>query len=236
MKKFITFFILLYSINIYASNGSILNYNNIIVEKDEFIKLMNSGYTINEILDMNDCTMKELDYIRKENEETKYYKTIETNKLGIRSIKEEEITKKEYDNRCERTIIKSNGIVKTEYKTMTSTVVRIGDYIRFKNYVLWEKMPKIRSKDIITMGYDSSKVEPIAGASFTQFINVNQTPYVTNHAIIKSNKSSYGASFQLSKNKKTKIIVIELYMDCYKKIDEEITKINVVGDYAHAIS
>lgn len=88
-----------------------------------------------------------------------YYKT--TNTHG--NVITQEITEQEY-------LINKNisplGSIETTYKKMTTTIVKINSYYRYKVDLEWKKMPKYRGYDIIGIGIESSKVKISSNEKF----------------------------------------------------------------------
>jgi len=177
---------------------------------------------------------------------TKYYKTttvINTNNSTYLLQNEnnsysEEITKEEYDNFDLNSLVTpldySNGYIETNYKKMTSSIVKNGSTYRYKVVLEWKTMPSTRSYDIIGIGFPAS-VKPQSSIAFNQYYcfnngscntSVSYTPYIGVNGV--------GASFGLPVGSLT-TLKQTLYVDMVKS-DSSNTIINqyAYGDYSHA--
>lgn len=177
---------------------------------------------------------------------TKYYKTttiVSTNSSSYvlsegNNSYTEEITKDEYNNFDPNSLVVpldySNGYIETNYKKMTSSIVKNGSTYRYKVILEWKTMPSTRSYDIIGIGFPAS-VKPESSLVFSQnycftngncYTGVSYTPYIGVNGV--------GASFALpvgtlSSLKQT------LYVDMIKaNSSSTILRQYAYGDYSHA--
>ena len=69
---------------------------------------------------------------------------------------------------CEGIGPRATGYCQTAYKKMTSYIVTLSGYYRYKVTLEWLQMPLKRSWDIIAIGYDPDVVEPSPSPTFRQ--------------------------------------------------------------------
>ena len=175
-------------------------------------------------------------------EVVKYYRT-EVIKNENASIEEQyeivdyEISEKEYNN---PNIIKAANtrgnpnVVETNYKRMTTSISTNGSNYRYKNILVWKLIPKVRSYDIIAIGY-LSNVTP-ASTSFRQEYCYSSGGCMS--SITSSGKqfsTGYGRTFKLPTGQLSSL-KITLIVDVQKKNNSTITSQAAYGDYAHAVS
>ena len=239
------------------SNDHYTNYYNIEMTNDEYNRLLNLGFTEQEIYTMD---LEEYNNNKNLNgevvaEKTKYYQTttylpngiFATNsKDSIKQIniitKTIEITEEEY-NKSNYNLKSSlsNGYVETNYKKMTTTIIAVNGRYRYKNTLQWKKLPSTRSYDIIGIGIDTT----VSGISSTKyikttagFINSSSCYYKTyTSATWKLTGTGYAATFKLPEDTTTdKVNSISTYMyfEVQKLTNTPIITLNAYGDYAHA--
>ena len=133
-----------------ASAADYENYFGIEMTNAEYNTLLNLGFTQDEIYYMNEETYLENKdsnaALLAKNE--KYYKTVYTDLNG--NSYSVEVPKEEYDN---QPTMNARATVTTEYKQMVSMLSQNGSKFRYKVTLGWRSMPKIRSYDIIGVGF-----------------------------------------------------------------------------------
>lgn len=201
----------------FVVNGeSITNMNGIDISEEEYTRLLNMGFTDWEIETMPlEIYNKNKDLIGEVvGVQTKYYKTTYVNDLyqtyttsSLNNIAfTEEITEEEYNS--ESSISLLSNPVNTEYKKMTTSIVKTNGKYRLKNVLDWKKMPKTRSTDIIAIGINSSVVSGIDGSenAYTTYILndpclMTSNIYTTYHqSNWQKGISGFGVKFDLPKN------------------------------------
>lgn len=177
---------------------------------------------------------------------TKYYKTttIVNMNNSIYSLNNEnnsyteEVTKEEYDNYDPNSLLVpldySNGYIETNYKKMTSSIVRNGSTFRYKVVLEWKTMPSTRSYDIIGIGFPAS-VKPESSLVSSQnycftngncYTGVSYTPYIGVNGV--------GASFALPVGSLASLKQT-LYVEMIKADSSStILRQYAYGDYSHA--
>ena len=175
--------------------------------------------------------------------ETKYYKTIhyapEVSTFSTDSndlYKTVEISKGEYDAaEADDNVAEpydSAGIA-TEYKYMETSILANGSYYRYKNILVWQKYPKTRSYDIMSIGYPSN-VKPRIGGTFTQYYCISGGSCTTErNGSFLNFDNAIGVSFALPSGTLTSLKQT-LYFDVKKNVDATIYEQAATGDYAHA--
>ncbi len=187
---------------------------------------------------------------------TKYYKTITTHSnASTKSINNKtnpisitvEITEEEYNNSNDEALIiplgNTNGYTETNYKKMTTTIVKNGSYYRYKNDLVWKKMPSTRSYDIQGIGIDST----ISGVSSSKFFkriadindSANSVCYYENSTsgAWELSGTGYAVTFKLPANTSTTTVTAlssHMYFDIQKLTSATILTLNAYGDYKHA--
>lgn len=201
---------LLFTNYIYANEDYIINKQNIKITKQEYNNLKSIGFT--------DYEIKLLDK-----------KTFDANK-NING----KILSQEKSNFFIKTKSITPGFVETEYKKITTTIIKIQDMYRYKITVEWKKMPYIRSYDIIAIGKASNLITN-GTIFFVQNYCYKSGNCSSNYEYIpKYSNSGNGASFQLVKEKNLTDIIITFFYDIKKSSSDTITKLDAYGDYKHA--
>lgn len=140
-----------------------------------------------------------------------------------------EISEEEYENDSNIHIL-SSGIVETTYKKMTTSISKNDKYYRYKNIVVWKKMPKIRSYDVIAIGFNSNV--KISGTPISSLKYDSKT--LTNSNFKKTNTGA-SSTFKLPSGTYSNVIA-ELYFNVEKNASATILTQKVYGDYAHSTS
>ncbi len=176
-------------------------------------------------------------------ETTKYYKTVEfkhnlevMNMSHNRISKTYEITEEEYYSSNDINVSPyADTTITTEYKKMTTSILKSGSVYRYKNVLVWNKLPAVRSYDIIGIGFSRS-VKLKSNIVFSQeacTTITNCTKYTSNYPQIFSNGAS--TTFKLPVGDYISLSQT-LYFDVEKNTTETIISQSAYGDYAHAIS
>ncbi len=174
-------------------------------------------------------------------EVTKYYKTVISydcsmcflslsnyNSSNILSSSYE-ISEEEYEN-DNNIHIMSSGIVETTYKKMTTSISKNDKYYRYKNIVMWKKMPKIRSYDVIAIGFNSNV--KISGTPISSLKYDSKTLTNSN---FKKTSTGVSSTFKLPSGTYSNMIA-ELYFNVEKNTSATILTQKIYGDYAHSTS
>ena len=176
------------------------------------------------------------------NEVVKYYKTTinyfgqELSEISINnglSSNTIEISENEYESSNYEINFK-NAFIETNYKKLTLSVYKVGNFCRYKSNLSWKKIPKTRSFDIQGIDYDDGLT--IDGQ--VKFVNkycfdVNNCHYSYN-ATIKKFDSAVGITFELPSGS-LNYLESELSFDVKKNSNFTVNSQTVVSDYSHAI-
>lgn len=204
------------------------NYNNIVIKEDEYSNLINLGFSSDEIyyMDLNTFNNnKNLNAILL-TKNIKYYKSNTFNNEST------EITANEYFLSKENT---TRGTVNTEYKNMVSTISLNGSKYRYKVSLSWKQMPKIRSYDIIGIGFsDNIKID---SSVYFNYYYCNSSGTCTTKSEYFDKKSiSTGGSAVFKFPREAVSMSATLFYDVAKKNNDTINNITMCGDYSHATS
>lgn len=176
-------------------------------------------------------------------EKTKYYKTIthKNNNLvvfsnfnGANNSKTIEITKEEYDSSSLNITNLKSTTIETTYKKMTTYIISINSYYRYKVILEWKNMPSTRSYDTIAIGFPASvkaKSSPIFSNDYC--VTSSNCHTATGYQYSYNSTNGIGITFQvptgsLYSMKQT------LYFDVGKNTSSTIVKQYAYGDYSHA--
>ncbi len=160
----------------------------------------------------------------------KYYKTIIVNGIEFSS---EEITEEEYN--LVDPSISTVGVINTDYKRMTSSILSNGSYYRYKVVLDWKNMPATRSYDIIAIGY-SAQVIPVSTCYFVQdYCDVSgcNSTYSFTESVFSNGIS---AVFKLPSDSGLISLSQTFYFDVMKSGSDIIMSQVIAGDYSHATS
>lgn len=175
-------------------------------------------------------------------EDTKYYKTITTyNEFDLHSLncnvitKTMEITEEEYNNSNTELLPLAAGTTETTYKKMTTSILSSGNYYRYQNRLVWKNFPKIRSYDIIGIGFLST-VKMKNSATFEQYYCPENSSCVTSTTHYPQTFSNgAGTTFKLPTGTLTQLEQT-YYFDVQKNTTLTINTQYAYGDYSHATS
>lgn len=188
-------------------------------------------------------TEEHTDYV----ETTKYFKTIyvkERNSISMFSNSlplsySIEVSQEEYDNYNPNNQIglldTQNGTTETNYKKMTTSIVKLNaTTFRYTVKLHWKTMPSTRSYDIIGIGYGASvkaKTKPVFEQNYCLSsgeckTTSAHTPYIGTNGV--------GASFILPSSSINSLSQ-NLYIDVIKtNTSSTILRQDAYGDYSHA--
>lgn len=175
----------------------------------------------------------------------KYYKTITyyNNQNDLKSnlnsmpysetfeISEEEYLKASNDNNQINT---SPAFSETTFQKMTSSIYSSGSYYRYKNEMEWKKMPRVRSYDIIAIGFFQS-VKLHGNPYFLQeycYTDGTCATSTTNDSQIFA--SGAGTTFKLPSGSLSSLKQT-FYFDVEKNTSSTIIAQSAFSDYSHAI-
>ena len=217
-----------------SSAHEIVNYNGIHMTVDEYMTLLNLGFTENQIYYMDEETYelnKDLDATLL-GQTTKYYKTVYPTYGTSYTV---EVTEEEYNNAGNEVLLPT-GIVETTYKTIVSSIAQNGSKYRYTVSTLWKIMPSTRSYDIIGIGFSDPVY--ISSSVYFSFTYANSAgAYTTSTQYYnKKSLSTGGAAVYKLPSGTIKSLSATLYFDVSKSTSNTITTLGICGDYAHATS
>ena len=194
----------------------LINNNNINISEEEHNNLLNLGFNETEIMNMKQQEFDENKNLKGE----------------IVSIEEQEI----FDIDSLDVISPmgmSQGYIETTGKKMTTTIVSIGNYYRYKVSLEWKSIPSTRSYDIIGIGMNTN-VKFASDISFQQnyCYSANNCNSNALHTPLKINTGGT-AVFQLPSSSLTSLSAY-MYFNVSKNTSSTITSQKAYGDYSHA--
>lgn len=224
MKNMKKSFIVLLSISIVYNFLSInnvkasylINNNNISISEIEYHNLLNLGFNKTEIMNMKQQEFDENKNLIGQIVSIKETETYDLENLGMVNPRGT-----------------STGYVETTGKKMTTTIVSIGNYYRYKVSLEWKKIPSTRSYDIIGIGKNTN-VDFASDIIFQQNYCYSSGGCSSN-ATYSQYKSSTGgtAIFQLPTSSLSSLSSY-MYFNVSKSTTSTITSQKAYGDYSHA--
>lgn len=220
-----------------------INGNNIIMTFEQYNKLINLGFTEQEIFNMSETEFKNnKDIIGSviSTSEKYYRQQIEYNTNNeIISIIEEEVDEQEYNNFPNSDISLASltpGYIETNYKKMTTQIISVSDKYRYKVTLEWKNMPAVRSYDIIGIGFDSS-VYIYSNIYFQQnYCYSDGSCSSSSNGYYKSMSNGGAVAFKLPSSSSINTLNSYLYFTVAKTSSNTIYGLNAYGDYSHATS
>lgn len=180
----------------------------------------------------------ELDYTLVSQSEKYFKTTIINNDANLYSSESNlhtvEITKEEYDNYNENTLMPKGNIVQTEYKKMTVQILENGTKYKYIAILEWKNMPKVRSFDTLAIGfYQSVKATQL---TFNTYYCINNSTCYTQYNYYSKNSSTgVGATFELPTSTSVKTLKHTLTVTVDKNVtDATIIEQKATADYSHA--
>jgi len=165
----------------------------------------------------------------------KYYKTVSILPYNSEYIESTtyEISEEEY-NRADDEPDRNNVIIETTYKKLSVTITQSINSYKYKAKLHWKKIPKVRSYDIMSLGYYAS-VTPSIDPEFKQeYCNVDGNCYETHTHYLKTSTTGLGAMFHLpsgnlsSLDQTFQVIVVKANSNA------TIIRQRATADYSHA--
>lgn len=166
----------------------------------------------------------------------KYYRVIEHSDFlnSNKMVFSEEITKEEYYN-SEINFYALNDTIESNYKKMTVSIATNGSYFRYKVVLNWKSMPKVRSYDIIAIGYNSF-VTPKSNSVFSQVYCTSSTSCTTSTSFVEQKYTNgISAIFSLPSSSSIISLTQTYYVDVKKNVDSTVISQVAIGDYSHSV-
>ena len=207
------------------------NYNGIEMTRDEYLTLVNLGFTEDEIYYMEEGIFEE----NKDLDATlllydqKYYKTVYPTYGNSYTV---EVTENEYYNHDNNIL----GTVTANYRTIVSTISANGSYYRYKGTMSWNSVPSNKSYDVIGVGF-SGRVHIYNGSTFYYSYTTSSGASTTSYSYFDKLHTSTGgtATYKLPSSFIGESAT--MYFNVAKDSDAgTITKLNMCADYVHSTS
>ena len=201
MKKlfynFVLILVMVFPFLCYAKDGTIINQQNVSISPREYQNLLSLGFTDLEIAIMDKDTF-------------------EKNK----DLSGQIVSNVVVDNTNSHFLIcsQSDGYTETGEKKMTTTIISISNYFRYKVTVEWKKMPYVRSYDIIGIGKNNN-VALSDSVVFTQnYCYKNGNCASSNIYYPYNDTFGSGVYFPLTKEKNLSTLVITFFITLKRRI------------------
>lgn len=212
------------------------NYNGIIISNEEYITLLNLGFSEDEIYYMDQDTYeanKDLDALLI-SKDVRYYKTITNNMTG--QSQSYEISLEELENATSGNVAAPMTTVTTTYKTMVSTISANGSYYRYKNTVAWNIIPSVKNFDIIGIGINNIGGQYIASSVYFNYVYSDSSGNYTTSTLYYNRKStSTGGSIVYHLPSNPTSLGATIYFDVAKSSSAgTLYNVGMCGDYSHA--
>jgi hypothetical protein len=211
--------------------GDFVNYYNIEMTNAEYNRLLNLGFTEEQIYYMPRDIFEE----NKDLEATligtvqKYYKTVYPTYGNSYTV---EITPFEYYNHGNGDDPLGSSI--TTYKTLLSSISAVGSYYRFNSVLSWNNIPSVHSYDVQAIGY-SGLIHVDSTITFYYTYATSNGSSTTSYNYYNKQNFTYGGStvFQLPSS------FVGLTSTMYYNVAKDanagtITSLHICADYAHA--
>ena len=234
-KKKFKFFLVAIVVTIFSLNinevsaHQFTNYFGVQMNVDEYMTLLNLGFTDNEIYYMDEETFydnKDLDaeLVAQSN---KYYKIV-TPMYGTSYVIE--VSQNEYLNQSGNNLL---GQVTTEYINEVSTISSNGSKYRYKNSVSWLNIPPNKSYDIIAIGFINSVY--IDSYIYYKHSYADSSGTWHNSTLFYDKKNtSLGGSVVYKIPPELYGLSAMIYFDVSKNTTDTLASITMCGDYAHS--
>jgi hypothetical protein len=237
-RKFSIVFICVLAVSFFFGNFnsvsalSMINYNGIEINDEEYATLLNLGFSVNEIYYMNLETFnanKDLDATLM-SQTTKYFKRVE---MAFGNSYDEEVTEEEFYNHNNNDLLRGQQI--TQYYTVTTTITAVNTYYRYKISVVWNSPPSVSKYDIIGIGFDDDVKVRNNIVYFGYYYVSGGTTYTESYYYDRQ-ITAYGSSTVFKYPDNTSGFGVSMYYDVVKDTTNTITNLAMCGDYAHATS
>lgn len=139
---------------------------------------------------------------------------INNDTLDVKSKSSVEVSKEEYEASNDEQVYITRTInpdlVETNYKKLTTTISKNGNYYRLKNDLNWKQMPSVRSYDVFGIRINSA-MSPLSGSQYSKLsytilnncygtTTSHSDTYGTSSSRWKRENDGYGLSFKLPEN------------------------------------
>lgn len=216
----------------YAKANAYENYYGININNEEYNNLIGLGFSEDEIYYMDLQTFEENKDLPGElvAQDVTYYKTVQPYYGNSYTV---ELTEEEYNTESN---IMTLGTVETQYKTMVTTLSKNGSKYRYKISLLWNNIPKVKSYDIIGIGF-SDDVYINSSVNFYYYYCSSSSSCSTEYYYYNKKSTATGGTtvFKIPSSTSVSLSSV-MYYDVSKDTTGTINSLEMCGDYAHATS
>ena len=215
-----------------ALEHNFTNYYGVEISRDQYLTLLNLGFSEDEIYYMTEEIFDE----NKNLDATllvqtkKYYKTVYPTYGNSYTV---EVTEDEYYNHENNTL----GQVETTYQIVNSTISANGSMYRYKVTMSWTNIPSVKSYDVIGIGFNGNIHINNSSSTFYHMYTTSSNNTTTSYTYYDKLYSSTGgtATYKLPSSFVGGSAIY--YFNVAKDSGAgTITSLNMCGDYGHASS
>ena len=214
-----------------ALEHNFTNYYDVTMTMDEYITLLNLGFSEDEIYYMTEEIFdenKDLDATLLAQTQ-KYYKVVYPTYGNSYAV---EVTEDEYYNHENNTL----GLTQTSYETVKSSISANGSMYRYKVTQSWDSIPSTKSYDVIAIGFNG-RVHIDNGTTFYNLYTNSSGNTTTSYTYYnKLNTSTGGTTTYKLPSSFVGGSAIYYFNVAKDSGAGTITALNMCGDYAHAFS
>jgi hypothetical protein len=217
-----------------ALHNNYVNYYGIEMTDDEYLTLVNLGFTDDEIQFMTKETFEE----NKDLDATlvatghKYFK-ITYPMYGASYVTE--VTELEYIQQTSGGIVAPLGEIITTYIHEVSTISQNGAKYRYKDSVSWYSIPQEKYYDVTGIGFDTA-VSINSSVYFNYVYAYSSGQYTTSTLYYDKKSTASGGSVVYKIPGNIVALSSNIYFDVIKNTTNTLTELEFCGDYAHALS
>ena len=214
-----------------VSAHQLTNYYGIQMSVDEYMTLLNLGFTDNEIYYMDVDTFNENKDLDAELivQTNKYYKIV-TPMYGQSYVVE--VSESEALNQLQNQTL---GQVTTQFINEISSISANGSKYRYKNSVSWLSLPDNKSYDVIAIGFINSVY--INSLVYYKHSYMDSSGIWHNSTLYYDKKNtSLGGSVTYKIPSELYGLSAVIYFDVSKNTTDTLTSLSMCGDYAHSLS
>lgn len=231
-----------YPLKVEGLDNCFTNNNDIYICNEDYNRLINLGFTENEIknMDYDEFTLNDNIVGQVVSETTQYYSTTSlVSNNQIIELNSEQITEDEFLNGSTELVTPTSlvvGNVETNHKKMVTKIIKISDTLfRYKVTLTWKNMPSVKSNDIIGIGINTTVT--IKSSLYSKQNYCDKSNNCSSTKPLYSKKTSTGAGAVIAiPDLNLSSLESYLYFDVVKSSSGTLKTLYAYGDYAHAIT
>lgn len=168
----------------------------------------------------------------------KYYKTTYENDFDVALLSSDknftiEISEDEYNDVQDVFDVMESNLYQNSYKKVTTSIYSLNGNYKYEVNLEWKKIPKVRSNDIIAIGFDDSNIQNGGNYSFIQNFCTSDGCKSNNNYSLKNFSTGNSAVFSLPTSDLIYLGQTFSFM-VMKKASNVVSTQIISGDYSHA--